>query len=249
MLVGVRSNRASRYGKCSALPTSPHLRGRPRTIVQRRDTLTPHLVQDIAPVPLSPDSTVESIHLPLSDCRRHPTSPKRSRYEHIARLQRSLEDIGCSRQHDDGGVRPQLSHFDRTLLAVIWGITSSTIYDIKRMDGSQFQPFSTAGWGENRISEAFEDCLFRIPANLDYRRYRERSCFVAPMERRLCVGGSPTSVSTSLIRGTVQNRSHSTRFLATKVTENGQERYASRCELRSENGYVHLEAPETQSSE
>ena len=34
-----------------------------------------------------------------------------------------------------------------------------------------------------------------------------------------------------------------------EVTENGQERYASRCELRSVNGYVHLEAPETQSSE
>lgn len=145
MLVGVRSNRASRYGKCSALPTSPHLRGRPRTIVQRRDTLTPHLVQDIAPVPLSPDSTVESIHLPLSDCRRHPTSPKRSRYEHIARLQRSLEDIGRSRQHDDGGVRPQLSHFDRTLLAVIWGITSSTITISSEWTEASSNPFLPLG--------------------------------------------------------------------------------------------------------
>jgi hypothetical protein len=86
------------------------------------------------------------------------------------RLQRLFRDIRIARQHDDGSVRVDPFHFNCNLLPIHLRHNIINDYNINRMDGRQFQAFSAAGCGQNGIPKAFEECLFRIPANFGYRR-------------------------------------------------------------------------------
>jgi hypothetical protein len=88
-------------------------------------------------------------------------------YECVYQLQGLSWNVYCAREHDDPRTRFKPRYFQSRTLGMV------NDHNDNRIHGRQFQSSCAAGGNHNGIAEGFEECLFRIPANPNYRRRKE----------------------------------------------------------------------------